>query len=163
DAVALSFVRSANDIRMAKDLMRRFGKRVPIVAKLEKPQAIDRLEEILEAANGIMVARGDLGVELPPEQVPTIQKKVIQRASVWRKPVITATQMLESMTQNPRPTRAEASDVANAIFDGSDAVMLSGETASGKYPRETVAMMARIIVEAEGAMAQLAPIPRRRR
>ena len=101
DAVALSFVRSADDIRMAKDLMRKYGKSVPIVAKLEKPQAIERLEEILEVADGVMIARGDLGVEMPPEQVPIIQKRVIQRASVWRKPVITATQMLESMTQQP--------------------------------------------------------------
>jgi pyruvate kinase len=163
DAVALSFVRSADDIRMAQDLMDEYGRSVPIVAKLEKPQAIDRLEEILETANGVMIARGDLGVEVPPEQVPIIQKRVIQRASVWRKPVITATQMLESMTQNPRPTRAEASDVANAIFDGTDAAMLSGETASGKYPREAVAMMARIILEAEGSMAQLPQAPRRRR
>jgi pyruvate kinase len=161
DAVALSFVRSADDVRMAMDLMREYGKGAPLVAKLEKPQAIEHLEEILEVSAGVMIARGDLGVELPPEQVPIIQKRVIQRAAAWRKPVITATQMLESMIQNPRPTRAEASDVANAIFDGSDAVMLSGETASGKYPRETVAMMARIILEAEGSMAQL-PAPRRR-
>ena len=163
DVVALSFVRSADDIREAKCLMREFGKSVPIVAKLEKPQAIERLEEILEVANGVMIARGDLGVEVPPERVPIIQKLVIQRAGVWRKPVITATQMLESMTENPRPTRAEASDVANAIFDGTDVVMLSGETASGRYPRETVAMMVRIILEAEASMAQLPPAPRRRR
>jgi pyruvate kinase len=163
DAVALSFVRSADDIRMAKELMRKYGKSVPIIAKLEKPQAIERLEEILEIANAVMIARGDLGVELPPEQVPVIQKRVIQRASVWRKPVITATQMLESMTHSPRPTRAEASDVANAVFDGTDVVMLSGETASGEYPRETVAMMARIILEAEASMAQLPQAPRRRR
>jgi pyruvate kinase len=163
DVIALSFVRSADDIRTAKALMREFGKSVPIISKLEKPQAIERLEEILEVTNGVMIARGDLGVELPPERVPIIQKLVIQRADVWRRPVITATQMLESMTENPRPTRAEASDVANAIFDGSDAVMLSGETATGKYPRETVAMMVRIIVEAEASMARLPPAPRRRR
>jgi len=163
DAVALSFVRSAEDIRLAEDLMREYGKPVPIVAKLEKPQAIERLEEILEASDGVMIARGDLGVEMPPERVPIIQKRVIQRASVWRKPVITATQMLESMTENPRPTRAEASDVANAIFDGTDAVMLSGETASGRYPREAVAMMARIILEAESSIAQLPASPRHRR
>jgi pyruvate kinase len=163
DVVALSFVRSADDIRMAKDLMRGFGKSVPIVAKLEKPQAIEHLEEILEVANGVMIARGDLGVELPPERVPIIQKLVIQRASVWRKPVITATQMLESMIEDPRPTRAEASDVANAIFDGTDAVMLSGETAKGRYPRETVAMMVRIILEAEASISQLPLPPRRRR
>jgi pyruvate kinase len=162
DLVALSFVRSAEDIRMAQSLMRDFGKSVPIIAKLEKPQAIDRLEEILEATDGVMIARGDLGVELLPERVPIIQKLVIQRAGVWRRPVITATQMLESMTENPRPTRAEASDVANAIFDGTDAVMLSGETASGRYPRETVAMMVRIILEAEASMAQLPSTQRRR-
>lgn len=163
DVVALSFVRSADDIRQAKNLMRELGKSVPIIAKLEKPQAIERLEEILEVANAVMIARGDLGVELPPERVPIIQKLVIQRAGVWRRPVITATQMLESMTENPRPTRAEASDVANAIFDGTDAVMLSGETASGRYPRETVAMMVRIILEAEASIAQLPSVPRRRR
>ncbi|MGD0468689.1 MAG: pyruvate kinase [Terriglobales bacterium] len=162
DVVALSFVRSADDLRMAKSLMREFGKSVPIVAKLEKPQAIERLEEILEVTSGVMIARGDLGVELPPERVPIIQKLVIQRAGVWRRPVITATQMLESMTESPQPTRAEASDVANAIFDGTDSVMLSGETASGRYPRETVAMMARIILEAEASIAQLRPAPRRR-
>jgi pyruvate kinase len=162
DAVALSFVRSADDLRMTKDLMRKYGKSVPLIAKLEKPQAIERLEEILEVANAVMIARGDLGVELPPEQVPIIQKRVIQRAALWRKPVITATQMLESMTESPRPTRAEASDVANAIFDGTDVVMLSGETASGRYPRETVAMMVRIIVEAETSIAQSPPSPRRR-
>jgi pyruvate kinase len=163
DVVALSFVRSADDIRLAKTLMRQLGKSVPIVAKLEKPQAIERLEQILEVTNGVMIARGDLGVELPPERVPIIQKLVIQRAGVWRRPVITATQMLESMTENPRPTRAEASDVANAIFDGTDVVMLSGETASGRYPRETVAMMVRIILEAEASMAEMPPPPRRRR
>jgi pyruvate kinase len=163
DVVALSFVRSADDIRTAKSLMRGFGKSVPIIAKLEKPQAIEHLEEILEVANGVMIARGDLGVEMELERVPIIQKLVIQRAGVWRKPVITATQMLESMTENPRPTRAEASDVANAIFDGTDVVMLSGETASGRYPRETVAMMARIILEAEASIAEMPLAPRRRR
>jgi pyruvate kinase len=163
DVVALSFVRSADDIRTAKTLMQKLGKSVPIISKLEKPQAIERLEEILEITNGIMIARGDLGVELPPERVPIIQKLVIQRSDVWRRPVITATQMLESMTENPRPTRAEASDVANAIFDGTDAVMLSGETATGRYPRETVAMMVRIILEAEASMAKLPSVPRRRR
>jgi pyruvate kinase len=149
DAVALSFVRTGEDVRTVKRITANHDSDVPVIAKLEKPQAIDHLEEILEAADGVMVARGDLGVEMAPEKVPVIQKRIIHRAAEWRKPVITATQMLESMIENPRPTRAEASDVANAIFDGTDAVMLSAETATGKYPREAVAMMSRIIVEAE--------------
>ncbi len=149
DAVALSFVRTAADVHMVKQIIAAHLSDVPVIAKLEKPQAIDHLEEILEAADGVMVARGDLGVEMAPEKVPVIQKHVIRRASAWRKPVITATQMLESMIENPRPTRAEASDVANAIFDGSDAVMLSAETASGQYPRESVSIMSRIVIEAE--------------
>jgi len=162
DAVAISFVRSAADVRMVKQIIARCGSDVPIIAKLEKPQAIDHLEEILEEANGVMVARGDLGVEMAPEKVPIIQKHVIRRAGVWRKPVITATQMLESMIENPRPTRAEASDVANAVFDGTDAVMLSAETASGRYPREAVAIMSRIVVEAESNLDEFTQ-PRRRR
>ncbi|HLV88760.1 MAG TPA: pyruvate kinase [Candidatus Sulfotelmatobacter sp.] len=162
DAVALSFVRSAADVRLAKEIISSHGSDVPVIAKLEKPQAIDHLEEILEAADGVMVARGDLGVEVAPEKVPVIQKHVIRRAGGWRKPVITATQMLESMVENPRPTRAETSDVANAIFDGSDAVMLSSETASGQYPRESVAIMSRIIVEAECNVSDYIQ-PRRRR
>ena len=149
DVVAVSFVRRAEDVLVAKRFISDEGSPAPVVAKLEKPQAIDRLEEVLEVADGVMVARGDLGVEVAPEKVPVIQKHIIQRASEWRKPVITATQMLESMIENPRPTRAEASDVANAVFDGTDAVMLSAETASGKYPREAVTMMGRIITEAE--------------
>jgi len=162
DAVAISFVRSAADVQMVKQIIADDGKEVPVIAKLEKPQAIDHLEEILEAADGVMVARGDLGVEMAPEKVPVIQKQVIRRAGAWRKPVITATQMLESMIENPRPTRAEASDVANAIFDGSDAVMLSAETASGQYPRESVSIMSRIVIEAECNMGDFMQ-PRRRR
>ncbi len=152
DMVALSFVRSASDVADVKRLAASHGQQIPVIAKLEKPQALEHLEEIFEAADGVMVARGDLGVEMPAEKVPVIQKNVIRRAAEWRKPVIIATQMLESMIENPRPTRAEASDVANAVFDGTDAVMLSAETATGLYPRETVAMMARIVVEAEGNM-----------
>jgi len=162
DAVALSFVRSAADVREVKDIIAAHKQDVPVIAKLEKPQALDQLEAILEISDGVMVARGDLGVEMPPEKVPVIQKHVIRRAAEWRKPVIIATQMLESMIENPRPTRAEASDVANAIFDGSDAVMLSAETASGRYPREAVCMMAKIVVEAENNMAEFMQ-PRRRR
>ena len=162
DVVAMSFVRSAADVRQVNQLMLEQDCEIPVIAKLEKPQALEQLEEILDASNGVMVARGDLGVEMPPEQVPVIQKHVIRRAAAWRKPVIIATQMLESMIENPRPTRAEASDVANAIFDGTDAVMLSGETATGKYPREAVAMMSRIVVEAERNMASFSE-PRRRR
>jgi pyruvate kinase len=149
DAVAISFVRTAGDLRQVREAIAGHHANVWVIAKLEKPQAIEHLEEIFNETDGVMVARGDLGVEVPPEKVPVLQKHIIKRAQQRRIPVITATQMLESMIENPRPTRAEASDVANAIFDGSDAVMLSGETASGKYPREAVAMMARIITEAE--------------
>ncbi|MGA7358285.1 MAG: pyruvate kinase [Candidatus Sulfotelmatobacter sp.] len=163
DAVALSFVRTAADVNMVKQIVIGLGCDTPLISKLEKPQAIDHLEEILEASDGVMVARGDLGVEMAPEKVPVIQKHVIRSAAVWRKPVITATQMLESMIENPRPTRAEASDVANAIFDGTDAVMLSAETASGRYPREAVAMMSRIVVEAESNMGEFTQRRRRDR
>ena len=162
DAVALSFVRTAADVNMVKRIIAAHHSDVPVIAKLEKPQAVDHLEEILEAAEGVMVARGDLGVEMAPEKVPVIQKHVIRRASAWRKPVITATQMLESMIENPRPTRAEASDVANAVFDGTDAVMLSAETASGRYPRESVSIMSRIVVEAECNMGDFVQFRRRR-
>lgn len=149
DAIAVSFVRTAEDIRLVRNRVSAYGSETWIIAKLEKPQAIEQLDNILQVADGIMVARGDLGVEVPPERVPAIQKHIIRRASEYRKPVITATQMLESMIENPRPTRAEASDVANAIYDGTDAVMLSGESAMGKYPLEAVAMMSRIVQEAE--------------
>ena len=149
DAIAVSFVRTAEDIRLVRHRVAALGAETWIIAKLEKPQAIQHLESILEAADGVMVARGDLGVEMPPEKVPAIQKHVIRRAGDYRKPVITATQMLESMIENPRPTRAEASDVANAIYDGTDAVMLSAETAAGKYPVEAVKMMAKIVLETE--------------
>ncbi len=155
--VAVSFVRHAEDVVLAKALIRRAGRDTPVIAKLEKPEAIENLDAILRVADGVMVARGDLGVEMNPERVPVVQKMIIAKAREARRPVITATQMLESMTQNPRPTRAEASDVANAIFDGSDAVMLSAETASGKYPVEAVSMMARIIEDAE---ANITDFPR---
>jgi pyruvate kinase len=149
DYVAVSFVRRPQDVLQAKALIRKARLSTPVIAKLEKPEAIENLDAILRVADGVMVARGDLGVEMRPERVPVVQKTIITRAREYRRPVITATQMLESMTVNPRPTRAEASDVANAIFDGSDAVMLSAETASGKYPVEAVQMMASIIEEAE--------------
>jgi pyruvate kinase len=152
--IGVSFVRTADDVLAAKAAMDKAGRKVPVIAKLEKPEAIDNLDEILEVADGVMVARGDLGVEMSPERVPVIQKMVIAHAREARVPVITATQMLESMTQNPRPTRAEASDVANAIFDGSDAVMLSAETATGRYPVESVKMMDRIVREAEGSITE---------
>jgi pyruvate kinase len=152
DYIAVSFVRRPEDVQMAKELVRRAKKDTPIIAKLEKPEAIENLEQILPVTDGVMVARGDLGVEMNPEQVPVVQKNIIARSREFRRPVITATQMLESMTENPRPTRAEASDVANAIFDGTDAVMLSAETATGKYPIEAVSMMARIIEAAESSI-----------
>ena len=152
DYVALSFVRRAEDVAMIKRALVEIDPRaakLPIIAKLEKPAALDNLESIVEIAEGVMVARGDLGVELSPQQVPTAQKRIIEAANRHRKIVITATQMLESMIKNPVPTRAEVSDVANAIFDGTDAVMLSGETAAGLYPIEAVKMMAAIAEEAE--------------
>jgi pyruvate kinase len=149
DTVAVSFVRTADDIRHVKNRLAALKSDAWIIAKLEKPQAIEHLDSILEITDAIMVARGDLGVEVPPEKVPAIQKHIIRRAAEYRKPVITATQMLESMIENPRPTRAEASDVANAIYDGTDSVMLSAETAAGKYPVEAVAMMAKIVTETE--------------
>jgi pyruvate kinase len=155
DFVALSFVRQAQDVLEAKALVSSLGAQTPVIAKIEKPQALDNLEAILAAADGVMVARGDLGVELGTENVPIAQKRIIAAANAAGRVVITATQMLESMIENPRPTRAEASDVANAILDGTDAVMLSGESAVGKFPVETVETMARIAdyTEEHGASA----------
>jgi pyruvate kinase len=149
DYVALSFVRKKEDIMQVKSLLHSLKVNIPIISKIEKPQAVDNLDEILSVTDMIMVARGDMGVEVGNHLVPAIQKKIISACNARGIPVITATQMLESMTENPTPTRAEASDVANAIWDGTDAVMLSGETASGKYPLETVKMMDQIVREAE--------------
>ncbi len=149
DFIALSFVQRAADVTAAQELIRRHGAEIPVIAKIEKPQAVSGIEAILEQADGIMIARGDLGVELPPEEVPRIQKSLIRAAVRRGVPVITATQMLESMIKAPRPTRAEASDVANAVLDSTDAVMLSGETASGDYPIAATQMMARIIALTE--------------
>lgn len=157
DAVALSFVRSEKDIHLLRENIRRISPgqdHLPIIAKLERPEALDHLEQIMAATDGVMVARGDLGVEMPPEKVPIAQKRIIECANRYAKVVITATQMLESMIHNPRPTRAEASDVANAIFDGTDAVMLSGETAVGDYPIQAVEMMDKIICQAEAHLEQ---------
>jgi pyruvate kinase len=149
DMVALSFVRSAQDVEDVRRVMKEEGEFVPVIAKIEKPQALENLEEIIDAFDGFMVARGDLGVEMPLENVPLAQKRIIGLARLHAKPVIVATQMLESMISAPRPTRAEASDVANAVLDGADAVMLSGETSVGEYPVETVSTMARIIKTVE--------------
>jgi pyruvate kinase len=149
DYIALSFVRTAEDIREIKEIIRREKKNTPVIAKIEKHEAIDHYETILDAADAIMVARGDLGVEIPLEEVPLIQKRLIQKANGLGKPVITATQMLRSMVDAPRPTRAEASDVANAVLDGTDAIMLSEETATGNYPIQAIRYMIRIVAEAE--------------
>lgn len=151
DYIALSFVRRAADLRDIKQRIAAAGKRTPVIAKIEKPEALNDLDAIMEECDAIMVARGDLGVEMPAEQVPLVQKLLITTANNAGMPVITATQMLESMTHNPRPTRAEASDVANAIIDGTDAVMLSGETANGQFPIESVQMMAKIATAVESS------------
>jgi pyruvate kinase len=157
DYVALSFVRGPEDIAAARSVMTEYGTAVPVIAKIERAEAVEALEAILEAADGVMIARGDLGVELGPEVVPVLQKRIIRAANRRRRLVITATQMLESMTQQPRPTRAEASDVANAVFDGTDAVMLSAETAAGRYPVESVRVMDRIVRTAEENPAAFRP------
>jgi pyruvate kinase len=165
DLVALSFVRSPDDIKLVHEIMDQVGRRVPVIAKIEKPEAVDRLESIVNAFDGLMVARGDLGVEMPLEQVPLVQKRAVQLCRELAKPVIVATQMLDSMIENARPTRAEASDVANAVLDGADAVMLSGETSVGKYPIVTVQTMARIIATTEAgdrAVPRLQHDPRTR-
>ena len=157
DAVAISFVREAQDIEFVRQTLREAGpdQRLPmVIAKLERPEALDNLEAIIDAVDGVMVARGDLGVEMPPESVPIAQKRIIELANQKARLVITATQMLESMIHNPRPTRAEASDVANAIFDGTDAVMLSAETAAGQYPVQAVMMMDAIVKQAEEHTAE---------
>ncbi len=165
DLVALSFVRRAEDVLFARSELERLGADLPLIAKLEKAEALDHLEEILASSDGVMVARGDLGVEVPLERVPVLQKTIIRKANEFGVPVITATQMLESMIHRPRPTRAEVSDVANAILDGTDAVMLSDETAVGSYPIEAVRMMDRIAVEVESAHLELyqAGVPHTRR
>jgi pyruvate kinase len=159
DMIALSFVQGPEDAVPARRIMDEAGVRLPLIAKIEKPQAIDALPEVIEAFDGIMVARGDLGVELPLEQVPMAQKRIVEQARAQAKPVIVATQMLESMISAPRPTRAEASDVANAVLDGADALMLSAETSVGEYPVHAVATMGRIISEAEREAGSAAPAP----
>jgi len=159
DMIALSFVRNATDIEPVHKIMDEEGLRLPVIAKIEKPQAVEALGDIIDAFDGFMVARGDLGVEMPLEEVPLVQKRIIELARRYAKPVVVATQMLESMISEPRPTRAEASDVANAVLDGADAVMLSGETSVGRYPIETVKTMSRIVSSTEErGLDRVAPI-----
>ncbi|WP_028972844.1 pyruvate kinase [Spirochaeta cellobiosiphila] len=160
DYVALSFVQKPEDITEIKELISGYGKKTPVIAKIEKPQAVESLDAIIDLTDGVMIARGDLGVEMPTEVVPAIQKEIIRKCNNLGKPVITATQMLESMIYNPRPTRAEAADVANAVLDGSDAVMLSGETAAGKFPVEAAATMGKIISLIESK--DIIPLDRRK-
>ena len=165
DYFALSFVRTAEEVRRLREILREQGSDIPIITKIEKKEALDNLQDILDASDAVMIARGDLGLELPIQQVPLVQKDIIRAALKAAKPVITATQMLESMIHNPRPTRAEAADIANAVFDGTDAVMLSGETASGKYPVEAVRTMAEVAQASEaridyaGRFAEQPPEP----
>jgi len=162
DYVGLSFVKTADDVKLVREICEAWGRPTPIIAKIETPSAVDHLESIVQAADGVMVARGDLGVEFPPERVPVIQKQMIETARRHQVPVIVATEMLQSMVESTRPTRAEASDVANAVYDGADCVMLSGETASGKHPVLACGMMARIVIEAEESpyyTRQPSPIP----
>ncbi len=151
DYVALSFVRRAEDIALVREICNEWGRPVPIIAKIETPDAVENLESVVAASDGVMVARGDLGVEFPPERVPVIQRQILGVARRVRRPVIVATEMLQSMTKSPRPTRAEASDVANAVYSGTDALMLSGETATGDFPFVSAEMMSRIAMEAEGS------------
>ncbi|MFO8057623.1 MAG: pyruvate kinase [bacterium] len=158
DFIALSFVRSAEDVQRLKRLLKKRGRDIPVIAKIEKPQALDHIDAIIEEADGLMVARGDLGVEIPLEEVPVVQKMLIRKANTVGKPVITATQMLRSMVDQPRPTRAEVTDVANAVWDGTDAVMLSEETAVGKHPAKAVRMMERICRNVEAHMAEGSPL-----
>jgi pyruvate kinase len=157
--IALSFVRRADDIRLVREIASEWGQPTPIVAKIETPDAVENLESVVAASDGVMVARGDLGVEFPPEHVPVIQRQILGVARRVRRPVIVATEMLQSMTKAPRPTRAEASDVANAVFSGTDAVMLSGETATGDFPLLSASMMSRIALEAEKSPFYEAAVP----
>lgn len=152
DMIALSFVKNANDVRELKTAMKIFGRNVPIIAKIERGEAFEQLDDILDVADGVMVARGDLGLEMPIEEIPILQKELIRRANIKAKPVITATQMLESMINNPMPTRAEVTDIANSVLDGTDAVMLSAETSIGKYPIKAVEYMDKIITKTEKSL-----------